>query len=259
LFALQTGKDVLAEYGLLVRNLRKNTYIELLNAVSQLEQEIANVLIAPAVQGSNLSQLAVAQEEEFATERFRMNYQDELSEARLTSALLQVLPRDREIVIVCIGTDRNTGDALGPFVGTKLMESLSGEEVTIYGSIDDPVHAINLEKTLDQISMKHGMPFILAIDAALGKLSSVGSIDMFKGSLKPGAGVGKKLPEVGSYSIMGIVNVGGFMEYYVLSNTRLSLIMRMADVIANSIARAVTIIQEQTAESNEEPPVREAI
>ncbi|MNN53765.1 hypothetical protein D3C81_1685430 [compost metagenome] len=38
--------------------------------------------------------------------------------------------------------------------------------------------------------------------------------------------------------ITGIVNVGGFMEYLVLQNTRLSLVMNMADVIARGIHMA---------------------
>jgi hypothetical protein len=35
--------------------------------------------------------------------------------------------------------------------------------------------------------------------------------------------------------IVGVVNVGGFMEYLVLQNTRLSLVMRMAEVISTGL------------------------
>ena len=45
----------------------------------------------------------------------------------------------------------------------------------------------------------------------------------------------KKLPAVGDLHIHGIVNLNGFMEFFVLQNTRLSLVMKMADVIAQSI------------------------
>ena len=41
---------------------------------------------------------------------------------------------------------------------------------------------------------------------------------------KPGAGVNKDLPPVGDLYITGVVNVGGFMDYLVLQNTRLYLI-----------------------------------
>ena len=78
-------------------------------------------------------------------------------------------------------------------------------------------------------------PRIIAVDACLGHLHSVGSIQVGMGPLKPGAGVNKKLPEVGEVHITGIVNVAGFMEYFVLQNTRLSIVMKMADIISRSI------------------------
>jgi len=43
------------------------------------------------------------------------------------------------------------------------------------------------------------------------------------------------LPPVGDMHITGIVNVGGFMEYFVLQNTRLSLVMKMSHIIAEAI------------------------
>ena len=37
----------------------------------------------------------------------------------------------------------------------------------------------------------------------------------------------------------GIANVGGFMEYFVLQNTRLNLVMKMADIISQSLLVAI--------------------
>jgi putative sporulation protein YyaC len=67
----------------------------------------------------------------------------------------------------------------------------------------------------------------------------VGQISVAPGPLLPGAGVNKQLPAVGRMHITGTVNVGGFMEYFVLQNTRLALVMRMAEVIAEGVALAV--------------------
>ncbi len=50
-------------------------------------------------------------------------------------------------------------------------------------------------------------------------------------------GVNKDLPSIGDISITGVVNVGGLMEYMVLQNTRLNLVMNMAEIIAKSIDR----------------------
>ncbi len=139
-----------------------------------------------------------------------------------------------DIVIVCIGTDRSTGDSLGPLIGYKL-KNLRFENVHVFGTLEKPVHAKNLEDTLNHIRRTHNKPLIIAIDACLGKLDHIGYITISKGALKPGAGTNKELPEVGDISIMGIVNVGGFMEMLVLQNTRLDVVMKMADVISSGI------------------------
>jgi len=56
--------------------------------------------------------------------------------------------------------------------------------------------------------------------------------------LQPGSGVNKQLPEVGDLHMIGIVNVGGFMEYFVLQNTRLNLVVNMARVISAALMGA---------------------
>ncbi|HHY83298.1 MAG TPA: spore protease YyaC [Clostridiales bacterium] len=139
-----------------------------------------------------------------------------------------------DVVILCIGTDRSTGDCLGPLVGHKL-KLIQYSNIFIYGTLDNPVHAKNLADVIKEIETKHERPFIISIDACLGKPERVGRIGMGKGPLRPGAGVNKTLPEVGHMHIIGVVNISGFMEYLILQNTRLNLIMRMADTISSGI------------------------
>lgn len=141
-----------------------------------------------------------------------------------------------DIVIFCIGTDRSTGDSLGPLVGYKLAPYISSyRNVHLLGTLDDPVHAKNLDDKICYIEKNYTDPLVIAIDASLGNTDKIGYINIRNGSLKPGLGVNKVLPEVGDISITGVVNVAGVAEYLVLQNTRLSLVMNMADVIARSI------------------------
>jgi putative sporulation protein YyaC len=77
----------------------------------------------------------------------------------------------------------------------------------------------------------------------LGQVESVGSITLATGALRPGAGVNKKLQEVGEIHFTGIVNVGGYMEYFVLQNTRLGLVWKLADIIAQSIKSGFKLAQ----------------
>lgn len=155
----------------------------------------------------------------------------------LLSEQLQLIfskvPLYKSIVFVCIGTDRSTGDALGPLVGSFLQKNRLHQTPTI-GTIEDPVHAVNLEDTLSIIKRDYKHPFIVGIDACLGKVANVGNIQIGHGPVKPGAGVNKELPPVGDIHITGTVNVGGFMEYFVLQNTRLSLVMKMAEIISDA-------------------------
>ena len=59
----------------------------------------------------------------------------------------------RPIVFVCIGTDRSTGDSLGPLIGT-LLEEKSIHPFHVYGTLDHPIHALNLAEKLIEIKDK---------------------------------------------------------------------------------------------------------
>lgn len=136
-------------------------------------------------------------------------------------------------VVVCVGTDRSTGDSLGPLIGTTLQERML--PAPVYGTLENPVHAANLTEALESIeSDQPGRP-IVAVDACLGRAENVGFVSVKRGALRPGTGVNKRLPAVGHLHVVGVVNVGGFMEYLVLQNTRLSVVMRMARLIAEAI------------------------
>jgi len=140
----------------------------------------------------------------------------------------------KEYVVVCVGTDRSTGDALGPLIGSYLQDKRL-RHMTVYGTLHDPVHATNLEDYIELINMQHKNAFIIAVDACLGKTSSVGQVIACVGALKPGAALKKPLPPIGDIHVTGVVNISGFMEYSVLQNTRLSIVVEMAKNIASII------------------------
>lgn len=162
-------------------------------------------------------------------------YAKEKLETRLSD--LFVSARKRPAVILCIGTDRSTGDALGPLIGTNLSR-VNLPQLYVYGTLDEPVHATNLVGKIQDIQQTFLNPYIIAVDACLGRLDSIGCITLSYGPLKPGAGVHKQLPEVGDAHLTGIVNVGGFMEYMVLQNTRLNLVWKMSENISSLISHS---------------------
>jgi putative sporulation protein YyaC len=193
-------------------------------------------------------------------ERVRVHIDDPFSAIRLSDSLQRHLlrlneGRARSFVVVCIGTGRSTGDSLGPLVGSKLSRMRLPYLSQVAGTLDKPVHATNLKQTLDEIAEGFASPLILAVDACLGRLESVGFITLAPGALQPGAGVNKSLPPVGDLHISGIVNVGGYLEFMVLQNTRLSLVMRMADRIALGVFAACKKLGAEAAPRDLAPPV----
>jgi putative sporulation protein YyaC len=142
--------------------------------------------------------------------------------------------RERPVIVMCIGTDRSTGDSLGPLVGDMLIKrKMSG--VHVFGTLENPVHARNLRETLTSALETYPGAYVVAIDASLGVLDHVGCISVGQGQIKPGAGLKKDLPAVGDMHITGVVNTGGFMDFLVLQSTRLSIVMKMADIIARGL------------------------
>lgn len=73
--------------------------------------------------------------------------------------------KNQEIVLLCIGSDRATGDCLGPIIGYKLSK-LDYPNVYVYGTLDQPVHAKNLAETIEEIHTDHSDAITIAIDAS---------------------------------------------------------------------------------------------
>jgi putative sporulation protein YyaC len=144
----------------------------------------------------------------------------------------------KNLVIVCVGTDKVFGDALGPLVGTRLKQDLYPENIHIFGTMNNPVHALNIhsyKKRIDKIKDA----FVIAVDAALGP--NVGNISIREAPLKPGAGLKKKLPQVGHISIIGTVNTydDGEDGTYSIYNVDERMVLCMAEIIAHALKKNI--------------------
>lgn len=159
--------------------------------------------------------------------------------AQLTNLLSEYMEPYHPPVLLCIGTDRSTGDCLGPLIGYKLSNYLEEHHITLYGTLSSPVHAGNLDTTLDKIKEKHPYAPVIAIDASLGTSSHIGYVTLGSGSIRPGLGVQKNLPEAGDICITGIVNFSGKLNHLCLQTTRLSTVMQLADCISFGIISAL--------------------
>lgn len=168
----------------------------------------------------------------------------------LYKKLMKVLDENKQLIFICIGTDRCTGDSLGPLVGFKLKSYIKNnhqKNIYIYGSLENPVHAKNLVEIINKVKLNFSNPYIVAIDSCLGKTINIGKIFIDNKPISPGLALHKDLPPIGDLSITGIVNVSGNYEFLILQNTRLYTVMTLADCISNGIIYFINKIQNESS------------
>lgn len=144
----------------------------------------------------------------------------------------------QEIIFCCIGTDRSTGDSLGPFTGSALQRA-PHFHLPVYGTIEKPLHALNLVSELPAIYARYENPFIVAIDACVGTAEHIGQIFIEKGPIYPGQAFQKNLPPVGHLSIKAVVNMYD-SSYTHFQTTRLHVIQQMSHIITEAIIQSAT-------------------
>lgn len=137
-------------------------------------------------------------------------------------------------VIVCIGTDRVTGDCVGPLVGHMLRSR--GVAATVLGTLREPVTALNLDETVSEIESEYAGRKVIAVDSCVGKEGELGRIRVHKGSLRPGLACGKSLPQVGDVSVTATVTEGHAADLY---QVRLGLVYSLAVRIARAVLAAL--------------------
>ena len=139
-----------------------------------------------------------------------------------------------KVLLLCIGTDRSTGDSLGPLIGYQLRNR-GLKHIQVLGTLNRPVHAMNLEDTLSVVEQYYDDYVVIAVDASVGMSDHIGCITLGRGALKPGLGVSKELRSVGDLFITGIVSSCSNYDPVMLQSIRLSVVMRMAECISESV------------------------
>ena len=174
------------------------------------------------------------------TELYYYDTNQEFQSAELAARMYMMIREELDrsgkdqVLLLCIGTDRSTGDSLGPLIGYQLRNH-DLKHIRVLGTLNRPVHAMNLEDTLGLVEQYFQDHVIVAVDASVGMNDHIGCITLGGGALTPGLGVSKELRSVGDLFITGIVSGCGSYDPVMLQSIRLSVVMRMAECISESV------------------------
>lgn len=150
------------------------------------------------------------------------------------------------IIFLCIGTDRITGDTFGPLVGYKLdILFRDTNRINVIGNLSETVCCNNINSVLNNINEQYKNPFIVSIDSALSIVhENVGRIKVSEGGLCIGSGLDKNNVHIGDMNIKGIVGRDTrkpIQNFKILQNISLNLVMRLADTVSKGIYSTIKI------------------
>ena len=170
---------------------------------------------------------------------YSFNLYNSLASSGICLALKKNTPQGAAPVILCIGSDLSVGDSLGPVTGTKLKQALAGLNCYVYGTLAKPITAHEVKYMNEFLALTHPSSPVIAIDAAVGNAGDIGLIKVAKRGLHPGSGANKRLNKVGDVSIMGIIAEQSVFNYSLFSATRLNVVYKMSEIIAEGVSSFV--------------------
>lgn len=148
--------------------------------------------------------------------------------------LLKSIIGDEEVVFVGVGTMKCVLDSLGPRICSKLKN-----KVSVFGTIESPLHAVNIEEKVPILMEENKNKLKIAIDSCICDEDKIGMIFIENKPVKPGAGMKKELPEVGDYSIkIGVASTVNALSPPFKGDTAVTQTKRMqewATIVANYI------------------------
>lgn len=147
-----------------------------------------------------------------------------------------------KIFFICAGTDKITGDSLGPFVGSKLEEYFSEKNysnIYIYGTLDNNINHENIKNILNKIDKKTG---VIIVDAALSNKQNMGNIYVLNKKTVLGKGLKKNNFKIGDISIKTVVardykNLIG--NFNALKRAPITKIIKLSNILSEGIYETV--------------------
>lgn len=145
------------------------------------------------------------------------------------------------LIFICVGSNKIIGDSLGPMVGNKLKTKLN-TKVNVWGTLENPVNYMNIEKAWKNIKDKYKNPCIISIDSAMGKNADVGKILVNWGGIFLGEAIKNGIYCNSHINIKGIVAKSSksiLINLQELNSINLWQIEKLANIVSEGISQVI--------------------
>lgn len=146
--------------------------------------------------------------------------------------------KKKDILFLCIGSNRIIGDCFGPMVGSHLDKLKFNKKVKVLGNMNKPICATNINKELKKVKKDY---YVVAIDSALSEYSNQG-IYISNQKMTLGNGIDKKIVKVGNISIKACVgnkSKSTIESLYYLKNVNKDKIYSLSLIVSKGICEVL--------------------
>lgn len=151
----------------------------------------------------------------------------------------------KQIIFLCVGTNKIIGDMIGPMVGEDLKNRINKntkKEIIVFGNMENTLNLKNAKNIISNIKSKYVNPFIITIDTALGKEENLKKIYVTQGEIEIGKAVSKGIKYESHVNIKGVVGkYSNTKEKNIntLKNVEPESIFYLSSIISNGITEVI--------------------
>lgn len=144
---------------------------------------------------------------------------------------------NKEILFLCIGTNRIIGDSFGPVVGSVLKKYYhKSQKIKILGDLNNVVTYCNINEILEKEKKENEL--IIVLDSALSTFNNIGKVFIQNRGLRYAECLKKKNKLIGDISIKAVVGENAnscAQNYKNLINASYEKMYEMCNIVSSGI------------------------
>lgn len=145
-----------------------------------------------------------------------------------------------KITFLCIGTDRVTGDSLGPIVGSNIQKFIDSKKISnieVIGNLEKNLNNTNIEEYTEKLE-----DIIIVIDSAISNTYDIGQIIIDEKNIKAREALDNGKDINSNINIKCIVAKNfenDETNFLMLQNVKLGIVLNLAEKVSKSLYEVI--------------------